>query len=530
MKNNRLRRLLAVWMMIVLLCTAAACRKNSDANREKSAGSAPGMAQEGPNDVAAAALALPQEKPTSECKAEHYQMDLTLDPASHSLTGQAIVDVKNCSDNSLDALCFRFFAAVISPRSKVTAAKNAETAAAYTLEDGEERSVLYLNFGGDALAPGKSLSVQLDFVVAVPELDDRFGYHVSKDGVIYNLTFCFPQLSFLQNGVWDTDPYYDAGETTFNEMADYDVTFRAPETFRVASSGKSKTENGVTVIKAAQVREMAITACDFAEEKTQTVNGVCYRLLAPTYDYGDDEYRAALYDMILETAISSAAYFTEKIGPYLYDELDIIPVPLAGSGGMEMPGLIYIGVCADLQDNFGDAPGCDDLAFVFDTVAHETAHEWFYCAVGDDQYDEAWLDEAFATFCAADYIRNGGDAADTLNALAKKYNRKKHAAQTYWKDMYSEKPPETVYINLTCGDYIDAATYTLAVYDRGYAFLYSLWEEMGDEAFFEMLADWYRENSGAVVKGRHFVAKVLEYDDGDAVKRCLNAYLSDAHL
>ena len=530
MKNFRLRRLLAVWMILALLCAAAACRTAGPGAKRKYAAPESGTGENSKNDVAAAALALPLDKPQADCKAEHYDMDLVLDPVSHSVDGQMTVEVKNLSDGNLDTLCFRFFAAVISPKSKITAVKNAETAAGYALSEGNERSVVYLSLGEDALAPGKTLSVQLNFIVAVPELDDRFGYHVSKDGTLYNLTFCFPQLSFLQNGVWDTDPYFDAGETTFNEMSDYEVTFHAPETFRVVSSGSSETKKGVTVIKAKQVREMAITACDFADVKEQTVNGIRYRLLAPTYDSGDDDYRAALYDMILETAIASVAYYTEKIGPYIYDELDIIPAPLTGSGGMEMPGLIYIGVFADMQGGFQNASGYDDLAFVFDTVAHEAAHEWFYCAVGDDQYDEAWLDEAFATFCAAEFIRNGGDAVKTLNALAKKYNHERRAAETYWKDMYAEEPPETVYINLACGDYIDDATYTLAVYDRGYAFLAALLEEMGEETYYQMLSDWYRENSGGVVKSRHFVAKVLEYDDGDAVKQCLNAYLSDAHL
>lgn len=31
-------------------------------------------------------------------------------------------------------------------------------------------------------------------------------------------------------------------------------------------------------------------------------------------------------------------------------------------------------------------------------VAHEVAHEWFYAAVGNDQYREAWLDESFAVY------------------------------------------------------------------------------------------------------------------------------------
>ena len=34
-------------------------------------------------------------------------------------------------------------------------------------------------------------------------------------------------------------------------------------------------------------------------------------------------------------------------------------------------------------------------------LVHEVAHEWFYGMVGDDQFRDPWLDEAFATYAEA---------------------------------------------------------------------------------------------------------------------------------
>ena len=31
-------------------------------------------------------------------------------------------------------------------------------------------------------------------------------------------------------------------------------------------------------------------------------------------------------------------------------------------------------------------------------IPHEVAHQWFYSVIGNDPYNEPWLDEAFAEF------------------------------------------------------------------------------------------------------------------------------------
>jgi aminopeptidase N len=48
-------------------------------------------------------------------------------------------------------------------------------------------------------------------------------------------------------------------------------------------------------------------------------------------------------------------------------------------------------------------------------VRHELAHQWWYGIVGDDQYREPWLDEAFATFSEA---MISGTAAELCNHVA----------------------------------------------------------------------------------------------------------------
>jgi aminopeptidase N len=77
--------------------------------------------------------------------------------------------------------------------------------------------------------------------------------------------------------------------------------------------------------------------------------------------------------------------YQSRVGPYPYATFKV--VQSAGGYGMESPGLIWIpyGV------------GSANLRYL---VAHETAHQWFYGIVGNDQARQPFADEATADFLA----------------------------------------------------------------------------------------------------------------------------------
>ena len=74
-----------------------------------------------------------------------------------------------------------------------------------------------------------------------------------------------------------------------------------------------------------------------------------------------------------------------KLGPYPHPYFKV--VQSAGGYGMESPGLIWI-------------PTGSRSANLRYLVAHETAHQWFYGIVGNDQALEPFTDEAAADFVA----------------------------------------------------------------------------------------------------------------------------------
>ena len=93
-----------------------------------------------------------------------------------------------------------------------------------------------------------------------------------------------------------------------------------------------------------------------------------------------------------------------EVGPYPFGELDIVDTPGA-FGGVEYPGLVYIGVVS-ARGNFEEA------------TVHEVGHQWFYSLIGDDQLLQPWLDEAAASYTELLYAEKYGGAGAAQQALS----------------------------------------------------------------------------------------------------------------
>jgi aminopeptidase N len=92
-------------------------------------------------------------------------------------------------------------------------------------------------------------------------------------------------------------------------------------------------------------------------------------------------------------------YFGSYFGtPYALPKLDQLAVPGTRDGAMEDWGLISYVEDMLLFDPARSSPRTE--RGVFNTVAHEIAHQWFGNLVSVALWDEIWLNEAFATWMA----------------------------------------------------------------------------------------------------------------------------------
>lgn len=90
-------------------------------------------------------------------------------------------------------------------------------------------------------------------------------------------------------------------------------------------------------------------------------------------------------------------FFIDRIGPYSYEKLAQVEANGIG-GGMELASSIYYGYGAN-------GPGRQ-------LIAHEMAHMWFGDSAAEEDWDDVWLSEGFATYFALLYteFQDGHDA------------------------------------------------------------------------------------------------------------------------
>jgi aminopeptidase N len=145
-----------------------------------------------------------------------------------------------------------------------------------------------------------------------------------------------------------------------------------------------------------------------------------------------------------------------------------------------------------------------------DIAVHETAHQWWFGAVGNDQALEPWLDEALATYSERlFYEQNYPDVT---------------AWQTFRIDAFN--PTGWMDTDIYHGG--DFQTYANAVYLRGAQFLQALRGRMGDEAFFAFLKDYATQMAGQRASTTDFFRIARQHTDTD-ISDIVSVYFQSLH-
>ena len=193
-------------------------------------------------------------------------------------------------------------------------------------------------------------------------------------------------------------------------------------------------------------------------------------------------------------------------------------------GGMESPGFIRINDDYIKPSEGEDEEAGHNLHHLTESLVHEIGHEWFYSAVGNDQYNEAWLDEGFATFAEYLYRVQTGDDDDTTANQGK-----------IWYDTWYSLC-RGIKIDLSYDDYVNDKTeglqtpaeykYTYCVYSGGASFLYELRQLMGEDDFRDLVSDWYKSNLNKEVTTKQFLQAISDKIGSDKATELFETYFS----
>lgn len=227
------------------------------------------------------------------------------------------------------------------------------------------------------LPDGATLTLQMDFVNDLMEASTRNLFAGSlavrsghRNGT-YTIALWYPKVVVYDAGEgWNLDQYGLIGEF-YGDFADYTLELRLPSGFVVGSTGTIIHEAVVgdqklLTIKAERVRDFAwVASRAYRVQESTLAEGIKLRVLS-------------LGLSMTSIANDAMNFFHERFGAYLYPVITVAQVTVGG--GMEYPGIVMIAGGSETE------------------IVHELAHQWWYALVGNDEMDEAWLDEAFATF------------------------------------------------------------------------------------------------------------------------------------
>jgi hypothetical protein len=428
----------------------------------------------------------------------HYLMDVSYDSSNHVIKGSMSVDFLNNLDVDLTSLYFNVWANANTYLLKTKKDANVTfdqikvngQPATYSLEG------TTLHISKVSVNKKEKAKVEMTFSVTVPEALDRFGWNKTTT----SLGNWFPILAVYDNEGWNADPYFNGGESFYSLTGQFDVTLTTEKEQIIATTG---TEVGAPKIngalathqyKAENVRDFAMEMDPTYKIKQTKVGNVNVNV------YYKDEHTE--YVDLMEYGSKSLQLFSEKFGAYPWPELDICAME-GWFGGMEYPQLVMISIPSD-----GKA------ARIESTTAHEIGHQWFYGIIGNNEFDEPWLDESFASYAAALFDKSLDSSMPVEEA------RLADAHLTHSIDQFYENGTES------------KGNYYYTIYAYGAQTVDDLRKELGDDQFYGSMQAYFKEMKFGVSTTADFIRIMQETSKRDLTKffEAHRVFLSDQEV
>ncbi|MCC8625903.1 M1 family metallopeptidase [Xanthomonas vesicatoria] len=368
-----------------------------------------------------------------------YQLQASIDPASHTLSGEAAIHYTNHSPGTLDVLWLQLDqnmyradarAAASRPSRRTQFTDGMQIASVEVEREGHRQPVHFVvddtrmrvDLPQPLAGQGKALTLHIRYRYRIPGTwGGRTAYSASKQGEIYEIAQWYPRMAVYDDlRGWDTQPYLCS--EFYLEYGDFDYAVTVPEGFLVAGSGALT--NPAEVLSRAEQQRLQQARDSDRTVLIRTPADVAARAAAPAgtgtrtwrfhMEHTRDVAFAASPAFVWDAArinlpggkqsLAMSVYPVEGVGAdkwnrsteYVKGAIEHFsqwyPYPwpaainLGGYGaGMEYPGIVF--------DGFED--GGKDLFWI---TAHEIGHTWFPMIVGSNERRHAFMDEGFNTF------------------------------------------------------------------------------------------------------------------------------------
>ncbi len=331
----------------------------------------------------------------------------------------------------------------------------------------EDQTVLSVNLN-ENLIPQNRVVVKINFNFSLPNCQHRFGY---GDNTI-NIANFYPILCVYENGDYVQNGYHSNGDPFYSEVSNYNVELVVDDCLVVAGTGEKscrKNENKTKyTFTAYSVRDFALVL----SEKFNVVSEKYENITIDYYYFSDTDPSRSL-----KAGVDAIKTFSKLFGKYPYASYSIVETDFV-YGGMEYPNLVMISSQIDNHDDY------------INVIVHETAHQWWYGVVGNNEFELPWLDEAiteFSTILFYDYNEGYNFSHDEMV----KINKENYSLfVSVYQDVLG-----TIDTSMRSVDQYDTEPeYIYCTYVKGVLMYESLYQLIGEKNFLNALKFYYNNN------------------------------------
>ncbi len=325
------------------------------------------------------------------------------------------------------------------------------------------------------LQPGGTATITMTYGLILPQMQaysnpneirpQIYGYSERQLNLVDWYPFVVPYQpgeGWIMHNPW----YY--GEHLVYDTADFDVTV----TFTDGSSPQVASSGAEVASGSADSRRFTLEAGRTFALSISTLFKVAQRQVGDVTVYA---YYFAFYDApgeaMLQTTVEAMQVFTEKFGPYRHKTMTAVQGDF--NDGMEYSAFYFIS--RDYFNLYDNTP----KNYLVIIAAHETAHQWWFDAVADNQALEPWLDETLCTYSERIYY-------ETVHP---------DLVQWWWGYRYFEFQ-KAGFVDTPIYEGGGQRPYWDKTYLTGARFMEDLRQRVGDEIFFAFLRDYYTQFVG----------------------------------
>jgi hypothetical protein len=463
-----------------------------------------------PTESASPKLTPTAAVPTSiapDAVSTQYNLDAVLDYYAHSLTISETISYMSSTSEAIPDLTL-----VIEsnrwPGSFVLLSlswADGSIVGGYDLQDARLHIPLV-----QPLQPGDRLGLKIAYRLELPEIPlpsdvtrpVPYGYSSKQANIVDWYPYIPP---YVPGTGWLVHPKWGFGEHQVFDMADFDVRLSLAKPVQglvIAASAPAESISESYLYHLDHARAFALSASTDYVLQTTTIGDVTINTYSFPYDQKAGE-------QVLHDSAAALELYSRLLMPYPHSSLSVVEADFLD--GMEYDGLFFL---SRGFYNLYDGTPQGYLTFI---AAHETAHQWWYGIVGNDQALEPWLDEAMCTYMEHIFYENV--YADYKTSTGESivdwwwYYRVNFYAPTGWVD-------GSIY------DFNLFRPYRDAVYLNGAKFLQDLRTLIGDEAFFAFLKDYASREADHIATADDFFGILKSHTSKD-LSGLLATYFKD---